>query len=204
MQLRIHIFYASDTFLPLPCVLALQFRLYQCFRLEFPCFCFHGLIGFWIICLLKSNPWGELWGWSGWRKLFEGWSFVCDAVHPLSHLFCPPAGLLAWSLCRRPPITSQPTLSSPCRQNHFPATETQMLSIWLNVQGYISKYIKVCLARPSVEAWQTVFVLVCTVQVQAALGCTGSHCPFPYFLLFSYCPIKNSIFWPIFENHDTR
>lgn len=100
--------------------------------------------------------------------------------------FTPPAGLLAWSLCRSPPITSQPTLSSPCRQNHFPATETQMLSIWLNVQGYISKYIKVCFAPPSVEAWQTVFV-VCTVQVQAALT-------LPFFSFISLLPCQKLYF----------
>lgn len=47
-----------------------------------------------------------------------------------------PAGLLAWSLCRGPPCCP------PCK-NHFPAAETQMLSIWLNVRGYISQYIKV-------------------------------------------------------------
>lgn len=54
-----------------------------------------------------------------------------------------PAGLLAWSLCRSLGRTSP----LPSLQNHFPGTETQMLSIWLNVQGYISKYIKVYLSH---------------------------------------------------------
>lgn len=97
-----------------------------------------------------------------------------------------PNGLLAWSLCRHPPGAAQPTLNSPSRQNHFHGTETQMLSIWLNVQGYISKYITVCPGLPSLQVWQTVFV----VKVQTVLI-------LPFFIFIEHRPQRKFIFWQL-------
>lgn len=106
-----------------------------------------------------------------WKSFYPEEVNLCCCLPSASPF--PSARLLAWSLCLGPRCSSL----LPSLQNHFPAAETQMLSIWLNVQGYVSQYIKV---PPLLKeaAWQPV--------VLVAWRCKR-RCP-PIHFVFSLTP----------------